>query len=122
MSNIQLKQHAFDHNNILHVFKTIHIIYVLAPDLKDLMDALYHMVADKWEPIGIYLHLSMATLRAIAAERQHDPHKCLIGMLEVWLKRVDPPPTWSAIIEAVEFLGEEQLARELKEKYILPND
>ena len=103
---------------------TIHIMYILvpAPDLKDLMDALYHIVADKWEPIGIYLHLSMATLKAFAAERQHDPHKCLIGMLEVWLKRVDPPPTWSAIIEAVEFLGEEQLARELKEKYILPTD
>ena len=97
-------------------------ILVPVPDLKDLMDALYHMVADKWEPIGIYLHLSMATLKVIAAECQHDPHKCLIGMLEVWLKRVDPPPAWSAIIEAVEFLGEEQLARELKEKYILTTD
>ena len=97
-------------------------ILVPTPDLKDLMDALYHMVADKWEPIGIYLHLPMATLKTIAAERQQDPHKCLIGMLEVWLKRVDPPPAWSAIIEAVEFLGEEQLARELKEKYILPTD
>ena len=81
------------------------------------MKALYNTVADKWEPIGIYLHLPMATLKTIDAERQHDPHKCLIGMLEVWLKRVDLPPTWSAIIEAVTFLGEEQLARELREKY-----
>ena len=81
------------------------------------MDALYNKMADKWEPIGIYLHLSMATLRAISAEQQHDPHKCLIGMLEVWLRRVDPPPTWSSIIKAVEFLGEEQLARDLREKY-----
>ena len=48
-----------------------------APAIKDLMDALYHTVADKWEPIGIYLHLPMATLRTIAAEHQHDPHKCL---------------------------------------------
>ena len=39
-------------------------------------------------------------------------------MLETWLKQVDPPPTWAAIIEAVEFLGEEQLGIELKEKYI----
>ena len=85
--------------------------------MKDMMDALYNTVADKWEPIGIYLHLPMATLKAIAEERQHDPHKCLLGMLEVWLKRVDPPPTWSAIIEAVKFLGEEQLGRELREKY-----
>ena len=91
----------------------MHIGTAHIPDMRDLMDALYHTVADKWEPIGIYLHLPMATLKAIAEECQHDPHKCLIGMLEVWLKRVDPPPTWSAIIEAVEFLGEEELGRKL---------
>ena len=81
------------------------------------MDALYHTVADKWEHIGIYLRLPMPTLKAITSEHNHNPHKCLIGMLEVWLKTLHPTPTWSAIIEAVEFLGEKQLARKLKEKY-----
>ena len=92
------------------------------PTLKDLMDALYHAVADKWEHIGIYLHLNMATLKSINEKHQHDPHKCLIGMLEAWLKRLHPPPTWSAIIEAVEFLGEEELARLIKKKYCTMND
>ena len=87
--------------------------------MRDLMDALYHTVADKWEHIGIYLQFPMATLKTITAENQQDPHKCLIGMLEAWLKRVDPPPTWSAIIDAVTFLGEERLGMELREKYIL---
>ena len=95
----------------------IHIHVVQTPAMKDLMDALYHTVADKWEHIGIYLHLPMAALKAINAEHHHDPHKCLIGMLEVWLNRVDPPPTWPAIIEAVEFLGKEQLGNELRKKY-----
>ena len=88
--------------------------------MRALMDALYHTVADKWEHIGIYLHFPMATLKTITAENQHDLHKCLIGMLEAWLKRVDPPPTWSAIIDAVTFLGEERLGMELREKYMLP--
>ena len=87
------------------------------PVLKDLMDALYNEVADKWEPIGIYLHLPMTTLRAIGAEHQRDPYKCLMRMLEVWLKKEDPLPTWSAIIDAVKFLGEEQLATALREKH-----
>ena len=39
-------------------------------------------------------------------------------MLETWLERVQPPATWTAIIEAVEFLGEEQIGKELKQKYI----
>ena len=48
---------------------------------------------------------------------QHDPHRCLVKMLETWLERVDPPTTWATIIEAVEFLGEEQLGKELRENY-----
>ena len=37
--------------------------------MRDLMDALYHTVADKWEHIGIYLHFPMATLKTITAEK-----------------------------------------------------
>ena len=85
--------------------------------MTDLMKALYHTVADKWKLIVIHLHIPMATLKIICTEHQNDPNQCLIGMLEVWLKIEDPLPTWSAITEAVEFLGENQLARELREKY-----
>ena len=102
---------------ICYICDHVHTAPASTPDMNDLTEALYYTVADKWEHIGIYLHLPMAALKTIAAEHQHDPHKCLIGMLGVWLKRVDPPPIWTAIIEAVEFLGEEQLARRLREKY-----
>ena len=88
------------------------------PELKDLMDALYHKVADKWEHIGMYLKLHVATLKAIATEHRCDPHICLMEMLGVWLKRVRPPATWVDIIETVEFLGEEQLGLELREQYM----
>ena len=81
------------------------------------MDTLFHTVADKWKFIGIYLHLPMATLDTIATKNQNDPQKCLMDMLDAWLKRVEPPPTWSSIIKTVEFLGNEQLAKELREKY-----
>ena len=110
-----------DYCIILHVRTTaapkMHSAIQCKPELKDLMDALYHKVADKWEHIGIYLHLHVATLKAIAAEHLHDPHKCLIEMLGIWLKRVHPPATWVDIIEAVEFLGEERLGLDLKEQY-----
>ena len=88
------------------------------PQLKDLMDALYHNVADKWKIIGLYLEIPKAKLAGIAEKFQRDPHICLLETLETWLERVYPPPTWAAIIDAVEFLGEEQLGRELREKYL----
>ena len=89
------------------------------PQLKDLMDALYHKVADKWKMIGVLLEIPKGKLAGIAEKNRDNPHTCLVEMLETWLERVDPPATWAAIIEAVEFLGEEQLGKELREKYTL---
>ena len=80
------------------------------------MDALFHEVADKWKIIGVLLDISKGKLASIA-ENYHDPQKCLLAMLETWLERVHPPPTWAAIIEAVEFLGEEQLGKTLRDTY-----
>ena len=87
------------------------------PQFKDLMDALYHKVADRWRTIGLYLEIAKGKLAAIAEKYQNDPQNCLVAMLETWEERVHPPPTWAAIIEAVEFLGEEQLGKELIDKY-----
>ena len=81
------------------------------------MDALYHNVADKWKMIGILLEIPKGKLASIAEKCRDDPHKCLVEMAETWLERVHPPTTWAAIIEAVEFLEEEQLGKELREKY-----
>ena len=91
----------------------------IKPKLKDLMNTLYHKVADKWKMIGRYLEIPGGKLAGITKKYPHDPHSCLVEMLEIWLEQVHPPPTWTAIIEAVEFLGESQLGKELREKYIV---
>ena len=69
------------------------------PVLKDLIDALYHKVADKWKMIGVLLEIPKGTLAGIAEKCQHDPHKCLLEMLETWLERIHPPPSWATVIE-----------------------
>ena len=89
----------------------------IKPQLKDLMDALYHKVADKWRTIGLYLEIPKGKLAGIAEKCRDDPHSCIVAMLETWLERVQPPATLAAIVDAVVFLGEEQLGRELREKY-----
>ena len=87
------------------------------PELRDLMRALYNQVADKWMILGIQLGISHGSLRSIEVNCLRDPQKCLLEMLEMWLQQVDPPPTWAAVIDAVEFIGQEQLGRELRHKY-----
>ena len=85
------------------------------PQLEDLVEVL-HKVAYMWEMIGLQLGIPMREL-AIIAKYQHHPNICLVRMLETWLEQVDPPATWTDIINVVECLGEEQLGRELREKY-----
>ena len=63
------------------------------------------------------LGIPKGKLAGIVAKHQDDPVSCLVEMLETWLERVYPPPTWSAIIEVVEFLGEKRLGKELRDKY-----
>ena len=89
------------------------------PQLKDLMSALYHKVADKWKMIGVLLDIPKGKLAGIAEKNRDNPHSCLVEMLETWLERVNPPATWAAIVDAVEFLGEEQLGKELRDKYTM---
>ena len=88
------------------------------PELKDLLDALYHQVADKWKILGVLLEIPKGTLASIEASYL-DPRKCLLEMLETWLNQVHPPPTWAAIIDSVDFLGEKQLGNKLRHKYLL---
>ena len=58
------------------------------PQLKDLMEALYNNVADKWKIIGVLIEIPKGTLAGIAEKWQHDPHKCLVDMLEIWLEQI----------------------------------
>ena len=67
----------------------------------------------KWKLLGVVLGLPKHLLDAMRG----DPQECLVSMLDLWLKRADPAPTWPAVIEAVELLEDETLARELRTKF-----
>ena len=66
--------------------------------------------------LGVHLGISKPKLNSIETSFQHNPERCLLEMLDTWLQqRVDP--TWAAIIDAIDSLGNKQLGRELKEKH-----
>ena len=88
-------------------------------ELKDLVKELYSTVSDKWEDIGILLGIEPGRLNAIKTA-ENLPQSCLREMLKIWLNRVSPPPSWAAIAEAVELLGEQSLADQLRTNYNVP--
>ena len=87
------------------------------PELKDLTGAL-NKVAHRWMELGIYLQISKPRLNSIETNFQRNPERCLVEMLDIWLQQqVDPPPRWGNIIDAVEYLEDRQLGRELRQRY-----
>ena len=81
------------------------------PELQDVLMKLFP-VADKWENIGIMVGIEPDKLNAVK-EGNSSSQNCLCEMLKIWVKQVNPSPTWTAIRVALETVGEEKLAGNL---------
>ena len=92
--------------------------YPEPPRFSILLSELSSRVAAKWEEIGFSLQLESALLEIIKKDNSNDCRACLRETLKEWMKQVDPPPSWSAIIKAVKDCGYHPLARILRNKYL----
>ena len=64
--------------------------------------------------------MKVTDLDAIEENNRGNVEKCFSKMLILWLRRVNPPPTWSAMVEALKepTVGLEDLAEEVESKFI----
>ena len=97
----------------------IHIDQLTIKDLKTVKKAVWG-ARTKWMDIGLELDIIKTDLDAINAEYRGEIGKCFMEMLSLWLKQVDPPPTWSAMVAALQEPDIEfgDLAKELESKFI----
>ena len=72
---------------------------------------------NRWKFFGVMLKFKLSYLETVATECNQRPEDCLMKVLERWLNRVNPPPSWSMLIEALQTVGEEAIAFELKKKH-----
>ena len=87
------------------------------PKISILLRELLSKVSADWENIGLILDLKEGELRNIRSDHD-ESEKCFREMLKLWLNQVEPPPTWSAIIEAIDtYPRYKSLAKELRKKY-----
>ena len=88
-------------------------------DLKAIRTAIWDARSD-WQDIGIELGLKVTDLEAIDETNRGNVDKCFSKMLTLWLKRANPPPTWSAMVEALKepAVGFEDLAEEVESKFL----
>ena len=64
-------------------------------------------LASHWDEIGVFLGLPKSDIDIIKSDQQESA-KCLLEMLSKWEKRVNPPPSWTALADAVEPFDEEK--------------
>ena len=78
----------------------------------------------QWYNIGLELYLRVGDLDVIRANHDNMPEDCFREMLVHWLKRVDPPPTWSALVAALGSwnVGYEDLAEHVMSTYVHVSD
>ena len=69
----------------------------------------------EWREVGFFLNLEEKKLEEVE-KYGTTPQLCMKEMLKVWLARKQPPPTWAAIIEVLEFLEYKELALTLRQK------
>ena len=85
------------------------------PELREIFMQLFP-VAAKWENIGIFVGIKPDKLDNIKKENSSSQPDCLREMLKIWVKQIDPPPTWSTMADALQRIGEDGIARNLRRK------
>lgn len=74
--------------------------YLGISNLKD-VSAVVWEARSKWYNIGVNLSISPDTLDTIQSDNHHVSENCFMAVLKVWLRRVQPRPTWDELAEAL---------------------
>ena len=77
-------------------------------------------VATHWTSIGTLLEIPGYILDKIKSNKE-GVNEYLRKMLSEWLKQIDPPPTWTALIEAMEEV-DKLVAQKLREHSLKHDD
>ena len=96
-------------------------------DIRDLVDVIQELTSNQfnytdWYQLGLYLGLYEPTLNAIE-EDFSGSKKRLMKCISAWLKEEDNVketgggPSWLSLVSALETMGEDQIANNIKIKY-----
>ena len=80
-------------------------------------------VSTKWLDLGLQLGLKERELKCIEHDYgHHGAQTCLREMLSLWLRMINPHPSWEGILTSLSHpsVGNPALAHEIREKLGLP--
>ena len=84
-------------------------------DLADVQRKLF-TVKNEWYNLGLELGQRTSTLDSINIRYSGNPTECFREVLKEWLKGINPPPTWQAMVNALmsPTVAHRQLAEQIR--------
>ena len=89
----------------------------LVPDnLKDVQDLVWD-VRTKWDDLGLELGIKISDLEMIEKNCNKDVNSCFKKMLLMWLRMVDPFPSWEGLVSALgkSSVGRKDIAEKIRD-------
>lgn len=74
-------------------------------------------LANEWKNIGTLLEMPAGELDEIEGSNPHHLKDCMREMIKMWLRMIDPEPTWERLVKAMEAIDPRK-AQDMKLKYI----
>ena len=72
----------------------------------------------QWYDLFLHLGIDQAILDKSFSDHPFDAHVCLLDMINLWLKRDDPPATWKEMVDVLRCkLLEGRMAKIVEDKY-----
>ena len=102
---------------IYYVFTVSHADHLTMNNFRDIEKQLWG-IRYKWFKIGTQLNFKPDVLKSIEGKYKSEDDRYLPELIEMWLKRTEPKPTWAALVAALREIGEEGLADDIITKYI----
>ena len=101
------------------VSTSLYIVCVvdLVPDnLKDVQDLVWD-VRTKWDDLGLELGIKISDLEMIEKNCNKDVNSCFKKMLLMWLRMVDPFPSWEGLVSALgkSSVGRKDIAEKIRD-------
>ena len=75
-------------------------------------------VPHQYYELAILLGLKRSTVECFRLDYRDSPHRCLIAVLEHWVKNDTENISWSAVADALEQLHHRDVAMRIRSKYL----
>ena len=97
-------------------FYNVCVVDLVPDNLKDVQDLVWD-VRTKWSNLGLELGIKIADLEVIEKNNSNDVDTCFKKMLLMWLRMVDPFPSWEDLVSALEksSVGRKDIAEKIRD-------